>query len=280
MPELFNQLTPFFKPLTQDVFYKFNPNSDYWSSIIYTNAISFDSNIFGKLYRNCGFMWEPGGFALMIIWALIFNRIKSGRVVSFKVLIYSLALVTTFSTSGIPALGFILISYFVGRSWFLNTVVLLLFIFIFGTYVYTLDFVGGEITDYINTAESGQVVYNSDYGFFKVNRFQIFLFDLIKVSRYPFGDGYGGYEEIVGVNGLSRLLVTWGVPVFFWMLFQIFRYIRNLFKNDIGLFGIITLFTGLLIMIFSNPVDRSIFIFLLIFSPWLILNQKTSTRQL
>ena len=104
-PEFFSSLQPIFKYLTRNAFYVADSNSPYWSSIIYVNAIKI-----GSIFRNCGFMWEAGSFAMIIVWAIIFNWLTLGAKFDKRFFIYLTALITTFSTAGYFALFFILVA--------------------------------------------------------------------------------------------------------------------------------------------------------------------------
>lgn len=91
--DFFNSLSNLFYPITTK---SLAANPNYWSAFIYVNA--FADNGYG-IMRNNGFMWEPGGFALMLVWAMVYNAIKNGVRIDLKFLIYTFAIITTFSTS-------------------------------------------------------------------------------------------------------------------------------------------------------------------------------------
>ena len=63
-------------------------------------------------YRNCGFTWEPGGFACFLILAIIINLASNKfKIRNKSLMILILSLITTFSTTGYMAFAFIMIWY-------------------------------------------------------------------------------------------------------------------------------------------------------------------------
>ena len=91
-------------------------------------------------------MWEPGAFSLMIIWSIIYNWLKSDKMVfNFRMWVYIIALITTFSTAGYFALIFLLLGYYFKKVSFTNIALTIGSVLIFYTVVYELDFISGKI---------------------------------------------------------------------------------------------------------------------------------------
>ncbi|MFW5803822.1 MAG: hypothetical protein ACOCWG_01165 [bacterium] len=276
-PDVFDSLSNFFRPLTRSVFYRYNPNTTYWSSLIYVNAIK---GVDYNLYRNCGFMWEPGSFAMIIIWAIVFNRLTQGHFVFKKFAVYFIALITTLSTAGYLAIFVVILSFFLKKTNIKTIILIAIFSALFWTYIYQLDFVGGKIEYYIEGYQEDRASYHHDYEAYKVSRFQIVKYDFFKALEYPLGYGviskkdFEEAPEIVGVNGLSNLMVMWGIPVFLYMLFLIKRYVfmLNFAKHNDKVLYI--LYASLLIVFFSNPLKRNIFIYLIFFTPFILRKTK------
>ncbi|OFX85977.1 MAG: hypothetical protein A2W99_16790 [Bacteroidetes bacterium GWF2_33_16] len=270
-PDFFNSLSSLFRPLTRDIFSKFNTDTNYWSALIYVNAIKD-----GSFYRNSGFMWEPGSFAMIIVWAIVYNWLTKGIKFDKRFWVYFTAMATTLSTAGYLAIFVVILSNYIKKIGFKNIVLLPIIAFLFWTYIYQLDFVGGEIDYYIEGYSKDNLFYNNSYEAIKVSRFQIVKYDFYKVFEHPFGYGvvskkdFSEEIEIVGVNGLTNLMVMWGIPVFIFMLVLMKRYVFLLNFRKYSNLTLYFLFTGLLIMFFSNPLSRNVFIYLIMITPLLI----------
>lgn len=122
----------------------------------------------GPFIRNPGPFNEPGAFAVFLIYGLIFNTIISGTLINKKNVVMSVALITTFSTSGYLAYLF-LISFSVWISK-LNLVVKIflftLMITIAAGFYMGSDIMGKKIADEysnqsnisLNTPTSGRIL--------------------------------------------------------------------------------------------------------------------------
>lgn len=271
--DFFNSLIIYFRHTTAQVFYEFSPNSNYWSAIIYVNSLNE-----GLLFRNYGFMWEPGAFAMIIIWALVFNGLSNGIKFDLRFIIYSIALFTTFSTAGYFAYFFILSAKYVRtvsiKNIFLFTITIIIFVY----FIYQLDFMAGKVTIYQENFSANLQGEDINSNALKVNRFQIFIYDIKDTLKYPFGHGFNYDTEIIGVNGLSTLLKMWGIPIFIYLMVLLRRYFNlyNAAQNNTRV--ILLFFVSISIMFFSNPVDRSIFFYLLIFTPFTFYTHNTKNQ--
>lgn len=269
-PGLFNNLGKIFKPVTRDIFYTLS-NSElsyyYWSSFIYVNTSG------GGEIRNSGFMWEPGAFAMIIIWAIVYNMLTKGKKIDRRFIIYAVALATTQSTAGYLAFFLIIIAFYFNKKTAINIIMATTLTLIFLQYVYKLDFLGPKINSYIEAYQTRDLTYNEYYHAIKVNRFMIVYYDVIKVIKYPFGYGvvtgedFSSEIQIVGVNGLSSLLVMWGVPIFIFILILIMRYINLINVYNYSKRVVYFMLIGILLMFFSNPIQNNIFVYLIIFTP-------------
>jgi len=269
VPQYFNSMLDTFRPLTRGIFHKFDYNSNYWSSIIYVNAIEDKGN-----YRNCGFMWEPGAFAMMIIWAIVFNWHTKGLQLNIRFVIYTIALATTLSTAGYLAFFVLITAFYVNKMTFKNGIVITLASIMFIFYIYKLNFMEAKLNKYVEYYEADVKPYHKDYEVVKVNRLQIVKYDVKEVLKYPFGYGYGEKSEIVGTNGLSTLLKIWGIPIFIFIIFLMRRYL-NLFKlHHMKKLTIIILLIGILMMFFSNPIARNVFVYFILLTPLMFKERK------
>lgn len=115
------------------------------------------------LVRNNSAFWEPGGFVLFIMVAIIFAFIIDKKIDYKHIGIYIVALITTFSTAGYIALIiFILLNYiFIKRKYIFGIFMLLISLYGY----YKIDFLAEKIDKEIKyTEQKGSQNYRSRYG--------------------------------------------------------------------------------------------------------------------
>jgi len=264
--EDFNKLTSFFEPVTNK---SLAVNENYWSALIYINATG--DNYYG-LIRNSGFMWEPGGFAMIIVYSIVFNWLTKGANLNRRIIIYFIALITTFSTAGYFSMFLLISAYYIKRVSFFNITFLLASVAIFYLYIYKLDFISGKIDKYTVAYKEGNVNVQSGQEI-KVNRFQGGYYALLKTLKYPLGYGLVSEKdftdelEIYGTNGLGSLLTMWGIPAFIFLIYLFWQFLKVFNLFNVNRLTLTFLFLALMVMFFSNPIARSVFIYLIIISP-------------
>ena len=265
----FNAFKSIFHPLTSHSFLIFESDRPYWSALLYTNASKEGT----EYIRNSGFMWEPGAFAMMIIWALVYTDITSSCSVK-KRIIYILALATTFSTAGYLAFFVLLISnYFKKNTSLLKVLVVSITLFMFYFYIYDLEFMSKKIEYYATAYEENKLIYSPTYELIKVNRLQSLYYILQDLIKFPLGKGrvlntdFSSQPIIYGTNGLGHLLVMWGIPIFIYMMILVKRYLTIYNFSNTSNHRLIFLMIAMLIMFFSNPIEKNVFIYLILFSP-------------
>lgn len=261
--ELFNSMHGVFFPLTLD---SYSVNIGYWSALIYVNATA--ETILG-IVRNNGFMWEPGAFAMILIWAIIYNWSVWGNKKLYRVYVYIIALLTTFSTAGYLALILVISGYTFNRLRPFNFLILIVLNIIFYTTVYELDFMKDKIDFYTMRFQedpTGKTGYLGQ----KVNRFQGGGAALIRTLKYPMGYGVISYEDrndinySYGTNGLGSLLEMWGIPLFIYLMYLLWKYIVRINIQKYSFITSIMFFVAFLIMFFSNPIARNLLFYLLV----------------
>jgi len=267
-PKFFNGLLSIFNPWTNQVFYSFGRETHYWSSILYVNAV-------GGIYflRNCGFMWEPGAFAMMIVWAIAYNWLHKGFRFDRRILIYATALATTQSTAGYLAFFTLIIAFFSKKLSFRNLFLLTFVGVAFFTSVYKFEFMGSKIDTYIMQTEEDQLHYNRLFKAVKVNRLHGFYYDVFRAIKFPFGYGYNYRSNIISVNGLSAIMLMWGIPILIYMIYLMKKYLDLLKAGDVSNIAIYYLMFSFLIVFFSNPIASNIFVYLIFLTP-LLINEK------
>ena len=273
LPELFNSLSPIFKPITSQIFYRKEVQVNYWYSFFYTN-LGRDE------IRNSGFMWEPGAFAMMIIIALIINCLNNGIGLQKKIFIYILALITTMSTIGYLSLLVLLLAYFIYNKKKYFIIILLPIIILFGFTFTSTSFLGPKISMFLEEYESN-TFYEQGYGDrLEANRILYFSLCVEKSLKYPFGYGVLKDEEslikaikIVGVNGLGEVLLAWGWFGIIFLVVSIYKFCRSIYFN---FFISFLLSLTILFSFFSNPIERNIILFLIVLTPFTIKHTKFS----
>ncbi len=274
----FDSLGILFHPLTRARLFEGPSGNQYWSALIYVNSI-------GGTYfrRNCGFMWEPGAFAMMIILGVsidwLFNGIKFNR----KFIFYAVAMITSQSTAGYLAFFILMSIRFMKKLNVYHLILLSILIFSFVRYVYKFDFIGGEISYYINDFNRDALGYDEKGLALKGNRFTIAAYDIKETLKYPFGYGviskkdYSSEMDITGVNGLTSLLKMWGIPLFVYFIVLIYRFFNILDNENKNKFVMVVIFISSSMMFFSNPIARNHIIYLIFFTA-LLCKYKTKNR--
>lgn len=271
-PGFFNSLHSVFSIFTNSTYVY-----PYWSSLLYVNAIEMDGYI-----RNSGFMWEPGAFSMMIVFAIIYYWLVNGVKYNKRFFIYLIALITTFSTAGYIAFAILIIGSTMKKFSLTSVLILSTFIFFFGNEIYKQDFLKGKLDLYVETFKENELKYSEHYELYKVNRLQGAYFSVIETIDYPLGYGviakkdYSNEIEIYGTNGLGSMLKMWGVILFFYFMYLLRKILRVFDRCKTNRVLLFFMYTSLLVIFFSNPISRNIFIYLIILTPLLFKKEFTS----
>lgn len=217
--------------------------------------------------RNSGPFWEPGGFGVFLILAMLFELVESKKLFTKKNVVFLIALVTTLSTASFVAL-FALIAFYllVSENSFKGVYFIMLIVIAILVYVNAF-FLTGKIERDVNV---GSYTSLKDI---PRNRFVSAQLDLIDFINYPI-IGRGRYEatrfdtkETKGDlflnhrnNGTTNLLVEFGFfgfLVFFGTMYQSFRNfcIVNKYRLRFTFYlTLIILILGFSQMIFNKPL--------------------------
>jgi hypothetical protein len=159
-PSFVNSLTPYLNFLVHG---RMLANGDFY--IIVYNHLGELAKYYGIFPRNCGFMWEPGAYAWILNFMIVYKLHRDNYVLDKKILLLVLALVSTFSTAGYFGLFFIIIFYLIKRG---TRTALLLLPFALLAFVYgsvklfnTADFMSEKIDAY---EEAGMEVREQTFG--------------------------------------------------------------------------------------------------------------------
>ncbi len=210
-----------------------------WRNDQMANNIIFTINSDGAL-RNSGFMWEPKGFANFVTIAIIFRLFMNNLVLyDKKILVLILAVISTFSTTGILVLFLILTFYFINKK----AIVLLSIFPIFLIISYSL-FINSEILykkilyEISLENEYKMLLDKKDYesDVYSLGRTGSLLVDFNDFLKKPiFGYGFtrenrtqSAYVKLVRVNGFSDLLAVYGLGIFlFFYRYYVFLKLLN-----------------------------------------------------
>lgn len=227
--------------------------------------------------RNSGPFWEPGGYGVFLIVAMIFELVEYKKLFTKKNIIFLLALITTLSTASFVAL-FVLITFYLWMSESSFKIVYLAGLVMLALVVYAnAFFLTGKIQ---RDANVGTYTSLKDI---PRNRFVSAQLDLMDFINYPI-IGRGRYEatrfdtkeakdELFlnhRNNGTTNLLVEFGFfgfICFFATMYQSFRNFCIVHKWRIRfavMLTIIIMILGFSQMIFNKPLFIGMsFIFLI-----------------
>jgi hypothetical protein len=225
--------------------------------IIHFGAIS--------LYRNSGFAWEPGAFAVYVNIAFLFHLIRNKFKLTNqkRLLVFIAALATTFSTTGYSLFILLILFYIYNQNivkimWMAPVVILIT------GFLFTLPFMGEKISKkdgVISTEE--MIYYSSRYDIqYAPQRFHSLQIDFVDFLNHPIL-GYGGRTElkwttqlgaqISTVSGIGSIMARYGlvgIIFFFFSLWQSSNQIILLYKVK----GIIFPFLFILLISISYSI--------------------------
>jgi hypothetical protein len=230
-------------------------------------------------HRNCGFMWEPGAFASILVIFIMYRFQTNNFKLDKVIIVFFITLITTFSTAGYLALGFIMAAFmYKNKIKLINPLYLILYItlIIGGYYTYKKEiFMEPKIIRYI---EQGTDSYIHSSGIIRVSRLGIAIIAFDYSTQWPFGNGIlksenklKKYGDVSGPNSLVNILHQWGwigLIIFFIIFFRFFRY-----YSHSNIVSFLFLF-ALIIVLFSNPFAFKYLIYTLFFYTFIYLKRK------
>ena len=279
-PDFVQSLAPKLNFITQQEqterggFYLFFYMHNYYASSFYTS-----------IARNSGFLWEPGAYAVVLVFMIVYNNIANEYKINWKTIVLTVCLLTTLSTSGYLALFFIfVISLYQNNNIFLRyKAILPVVVIIVGiaatVFYFSADFMSNKIDRYI---EQGTKSYQWSFGDNKavrVSRIGIAIIALENAVRDPWGNGIvtsdyviDQYHNAVGPNSLATILFHWG-----WIgLVGLFYSLYNFRVEKIKCRFLLML--PLAIPLFSNPFAFRTLIYAIVYSVLCIPEMKYETE--
>ncbi|MEO6283040.1 MAG: hypothetical protein ABIN80_19020 [Dyadobacter sp.] len=234
--------SPFFLTIEQSAFNQY----ERISPIFFT----FDGN-FLNLGRNNGPFWEPTVFATMLIIAQIFNFLLTKTLFNKRGIIFTIAILTTFSTTGYLAYILLLTCYVVisKKIKFEFKLVLAISLVLASLLFFTrLGFLESKIKSEIQNVQVDMTEKGGD------SRLASAILDIQEIKNdiiaILFGKGSSKGSRTVYKNssilvlrncGDTALIVQWGLPFFifyFALIFISFRKLGDFFKVHSLMFSI------------------------------------------
>ncbi len=268
-PNIFTLISPYFRFFTDSVFFQKDSQQNYFYSFFFT----YMGRDLGESWsRNAGFMWEPGAYALVLIVLILYNFAKNEYKLNKRIIVYTTILLTTASTMGYLALTILYLSNYLFKKnvSFAKKTLICATIGAILLLVVNVDFMFPKIQSFIEETQNQTVFEQAHSGKYEANRILSFFFLIEKFKQYPFGWGVVtdsvsllAKSDVVVVNGLADILVTWGLILFVFFVVSIYKYYYKINLSRKHAY-IAVLIIG--IAFFSNPIDRNLILFLIIFS--------------
>lgn len=243
------------------------PIDDHVKSLLFYTSYDLPKD----MLRNPGMFWEAGAFAGYLILALLFVTLVNGH---FKIGAYKkevkwllIGLLTTMSTTGFLVLAILLLVY-VFQNFSYGRVIILPIVIAASIYAYNnLEFLSEKIEEqYTEAAQMDKTdISNTRFGALNMDIQYIKSMPLIgngldKKTRYRFHPWIE--DEIGHGNGMSNFLVYWGIPLFLFWVFCIYKFA----SYASGSAGTAIVFTICLLLVLQGEQFLNFPVFLLFFT--------------
>lgn len=246
--------------------------------ILYSVQPTSFSSLYSHLPpRNCGFAWEPGGFAVYLCLAIFINLFMSpnGENRRSRLIVLLIALLTTQSTTGFIILILIAAFYYFNTN--LKTVFLVLPLLLIGViFIFSLPFMTEKIVRLVTDIENVDSIVAAGYGreqSVTPQRFTSFVIAFKDFLLHPVL-GTGGisgesWTSKIGVNistitGIGNLMAHFGLVGLFFFIITTYR-TSVLFSKNFNYRGKPLLF----LMILSISISYGILFLPLITTFWI-----------
>ena len=186
--------------------------------------------------RNCGFAWEPGGFAVFLCLAIYINMffLEPDKHSKFRFWIFVIALLSTQSTTGYAIFSVLILFYYLNKR--LSIMLLLLPILITAFFfIFSLPFMSGKIVSLVNETNQIDVMVEGNVGrdaSLNPQRFASFVISFRDFLNNPVL-GLGGVDEerwtyklganVSTITGLGNLLAQHGLVGFIFFIFATYH---------------------------------------------------------
>lgn len=204
--------------LTNTTEYMQNSSNPAYSLYVYTVSLRPEA-----ILRNSGLFYEPGLYAVYVALASVIYLMNNNfQLLSKTAVLFLLTILSTFSTAGYLAFVLIIVSWiiFSEKVHVFFKIIMGVCIPSFVMYIYSLDFVGEKIST--NMELEG----NTQSRFYAV----VYHWEMIKKTSYILGCYLRDTE--ISPNGLSMVLMRWGIPLSIIYYISLFRGMFFLFKEN------------------------------------------------
>lgn len=228
-------------------------------------------------YGNCGFMWEPGGFAFVLVFLLLYRLMRNNFKLDRQVVILVCGLITTFSTAGYISLFIIILFYLLHagiknkKILWLIPFVLIIFVFSSIKFYNSNPFMKDKIEEYVDRGTSSYEWTFQDKSVIRVSRLGIAIIELESSLHWPFGNGIQKniftiekYGDVFGPNSLADILRQWGWLGMIFLIYTFYLF-SNMFSKSILLSICFILAMGG--VMFSNPFVIKYLVYIIVFYP-------------
>ncbi len=230
---------------------------------VYIFVFNISPDGWGDWYRNSGFMWEPGAFGGILIFAIVFYYLYYNYMLNWRIIFLFFYCMTTVSTAAIFALllflALVVVTVFQKKSYML--VLGFVIILLVSIKVYTLPFMGEKMEFYAESNMDFRYAYKStDFSSgTSIGRFSGFLIEFEKFKKNPiFGHGWDSNYREIGIgnewtnpSGLAVLMGKFGIVGIAFILIGLYYY--SLFRGTGYIYRNIIVFIMILVPLFSNP---------------------------
>ncbi len=225
--------------------------------------------------RNCGFMWEPGGYACILIFLILFRLLKNQFKFDIQLFLLLIALITTYSTAGYLALFVILQFFLIQNSRknriykFLLPITLFVALFIGIRIFESTDFLKLKIYTYLEQGTESREWNFEDQYILRVSRLGIAVIELESSIFRPLGNGIiqskyviDKYGPVAGPNSLADILRQWGWIGIYFFVFTFSKFSKFYTKST---FFSVCFVLSISIVLFSNPFHFKYLIYGIVF---------------
>lgn len=230
-------------------------------------------------FRNSGPFWEPGAFSVFLNIALMFNIINTKALWNKKNIYFAIAIISTLSTTGFLAFFVIVASFYlvkekISKSVFIFALFFPIVVFLF----FNLEFLNSKISTNMELKDNTTSRFGSAAADLK---------DFVTSPLIGWGKGemrYGGRPFTFFTvdqhrnNGLTSLLVTYGIVVFTVLLYNYLKTLTVLcLANNFNRIFALLFFIVILMLGFGEPIFQYPFFYSIMFIHLFYTKEETFT---
>lgn len=251
-----------------------NSADRYFKCLFFTNvSLTPDMYLSGRilLHRNYGPFWEPGVFQMYLNIAVLFSFFgsqKTDKRSVFRIIIFSMAVLTTFSAAGYVVLAVIMIGYLFKSGNYGIKAVFFVFVFVCLIIIIQIPEVVNFIYGKLSFSPSNK--YSSDTRWYSIwsNLYISIRHPLgigpnsLEIGMQEFKDMFEIYADFGNVNAFLEHFAVYGMIPGMYYAYGLWRFVKSFHENKIVSFMI---YLTLLLMLFNEPVLYSLMFSLILY---------------